>query len=117
MNGAGILMAELTGSEVQVMRQPWTLSGFPYILTIVGILIGVSLAACLLIVAFRRLRKRRHRHHHHDERHAGAVRPAQAQKRRRRRRRSGTQRPFNPTLAETGGLPPVRDANTPPPGL
>ncbi len=34
---------------------------------------------------------------------------------RRRRREKG--RPRNPTLAETGGLPPVRDLKAPPPGL
>lgn len=34
---------------------------------------------------------------------------------RRRRREKG--RPRNPTLAETGGLPPVRDPKAPPPGL
>lgn len=35
--------------------------------------------------------------------------------RRRRRREKG--RPRNPTLAETGGLPPLRDPNAPPPPL
>jgi peptidoglycan/LPS O-acetylase OafA/YrhL len=34
---------------------------------------------------------------------------------RRRRREKG--RPRNPTLAETGGLPPVRDPKAPPPGI
>lgn len=35
--------------------------------------------------------------------------------RRRRRRRAGRSR--NPTLAETGGLPPIRPTDAPPPGL
>lgn len=34
---------------------------------------------------------------------------------RRRRRRAGRAR--NPTLAETGGLPPIRPSDAPPPGL
>jgi hypothetical protein len=34
---------------------------------------------------------------------------------RRRRRRREKQRPRNPTLSETGGLPPVRDDQAPPP--
>ena len=36
---------------------------------------------------------------------------------RRRRRRREKGRPRNPTLAETGGLPPVRDPDAPPPPL
>lgn len=38
-----------------------------------------------------------------------------AKAKRKRRRRHHKQ--HNPTLAETGGLPPVRDPNQPPPGL
>jgi hypothetical protein len=33
----------------------------------------------------------------------------------RRRRRHYEKRPLNPTLAETGGLPPKREPNQPPP--
>ena len=35
-------------------------------------------------------------------------------KRKRKPSRSGGKRPLNPTLAETGGLPPKRDPNLPP---
>jgi hypothetical protein len=35
----------------------------------------------------------------------------------RRKRRQRHSRQHNPTLAETGGLPPKRDPNQPPPGL
>lgn len=34
----------------------------------------------------------------------------------RRKRKHRHHRPTNPTLAQTGGLPPKRDANLPPPG-
>jgi hypothetical protein len=34
----------------------------------------------------------------------------------RKRRKQRHHRPINPTLAETGGLPPRRDPNLPPPG-
>ena len=34
----------------------------------------------------------------------------------KRKRRLRHHRPTNPTLAETGGLPPKRDPGTPPPG-
>ena len=35
---------------------------------------------------------------------------------RRKRRKHKHRRPLNPTLSQTGGLPPKRDANLPPPG-
>lgn len=35
----------------------------------------------------------------------------------KRKRRSRHHRHHNPTLAETGGLPPIRQANEPPKGL
>jgi hypothetical protein len=34
----------------------------------------------------------------------------------KRKRRHRHRRPLNPTLAESGGLPPRRDPNQPPPG-
>lgn len=34
----------------------------------------------------------------------------------KRRRKRRHHRPINPTLSETGGLPPKRDPNQPPPG-
>jgi hypothetical protein len=34
----------------------------------------------------------------------------------KRKRRHRHHRPLNPTLAQTGGLPPRRDPNLPPPG-
>ena len=34
----------------------------------------------------------------------------------KRKRRKRHHRPFNPTLEQTGGLPPKRDPNQPPPG-
>ena len=64
-------------------------------------------------------KKRRRREHHHSHRHSsGSAEVSEtsededspsSSKKRRRRRRSGRQhRPRNPTLAETGGLPPIR---------
>lgn len=37
-------------------------------------------------------------------------------KSKRKRRKHHHRRPTNPTLAQTGGLPPRRDPNLPPPG-
>lgn len=73
-------------------------------------------AAALLIWAAYFRKRRRHSHHHHHHHHSstpasGPVPNAtesisNQHKRRRRRRRE--HRPRNPTLAETGGLPPIR---------
>jgi uncharacterized iron-regulated membrane protein len=62
------------------------------------IFLAILVPVCLAIAGFivwvrfrnqgKKSRRRRHRHHRHT----------------------------NPTLAETGGLPPLRDPNEPPPG-
>ena len=82
--------------------------------------IGLVLAwMAVWAVFFRKSHRRRpHRHHHeHHSSHAPRSRQAAGRggallrapdKRRRRRRRAAGHRPRNPTLAETGGLPPVR---------
>ena len=79
----------------------------------------------LLLWAVLRRRKRRHRHsHHHSQHHSsrsgevasgakGDLAPARSGRRRRRRRSGRHHRPRNPTLAETGGLPPVRSESPP----
>src|SRR5438552_1181583 len=92
----------------------------------------LMLGALLLVIflvfiwaAFLR-RRRRHHHHHHDHSHhqakgsgqESAVAQAKAvddsPKRRKWRRPRRPHRPRNPTLAETGGLPPVRPDGPPP---
>ena len=90
-------------------------------LIIVATVLAVSLIVVLGIVAFRtKFRPRKRRHHHHrpvvpvSSRSAGApTAPTENQHRRKRRRRERL--PRNPTLAETRGLPPVRDQEPPPP--
>ncbi|HOX56731.1 MAG TPA: hypothetical protein P5205_10555 [Candidatus Paceibacterota bacterium] len=83
-------------------------------------------ALVLLWAIFLRKRRRHRRSHHHSHEHAaepagsrqlpveeGASLPLQHHRRRRRPRRRRHSR--NPTLAETGGLPPIRPANSPEP--
>ncbi len=57
--------------------------------------IGISVCAVTLWMVFYRPKSKKHRH--------------------KRRKRHKRQR--NPTLAQKGGLPPVRDPNQPPSGL
>ena len=116
-----------------VAQSTWTV--LSDLMLIVGAGVGI---AALLIVWVLYARKRRlsnhqhHRQHHHHERSSAPARPPEPAREeegddsdehqhhhhRRRRVRRRDHRPRNPTLAETGGLPPVRPGDaTPPPAL
>ncbi len=88
--------------------------------------IGVVILLVLIWAIFlRKSRRPRHGHrrwHYHSPEPApvapGASDEAAApspERRRRRRRSSRKHRPRNPTLAETGGLPPIRPEGPPEP--
>lgn len=81
-------------------------------------LLGVALLAWFFFVRRgRRKRKRIHRPHHWQL-EPGESRATYRRRRRERRRRSAHPRlPMNPTLAETGGLPPRRSEDQPPAGV
>jgi FtsZ-interacting cell division protein ZipA len=85
--------------------------------------IGLVTLLVLLWAAFIRSKRRRRHSHHHRHHHAQKPTevpaasqnedvPAPSEKRRRRHSHHG-HRPRNPTLAETGGLPPIRQENPP----
>jgi hypothetical protein len=88
----------------------------------------VGLAAVLGVMFYYTRRRTQHPHHHHrhrphhsesDDTSSNKTSPGEepqsaSGERLRRRRRRRNHRPRNPTLAETGGLPPVR--KDPPPG-
>jgi FtsZ-interacting cell division protein ZipA len=69
----------------------------------------------------RHRHSRHHRHLHSSEPTETQVAPnetdapAAPEKRRRRKRSHHRHRPLNPTLAETGGLPPIRPEDPPEP--
>jgi hypothetical protein len=82
------------------------------ILVLVGV--GLGLLIVLMIWAkFIRRRSSRHSSSHHDTQRvldeSGSESGGHRRHRRRHRRRKRDHRPRNPTLAETGGLPPPRD--------
>jgi hypothetical protein len=94
---------------------------------VIGTAIIVSLLALIWAIFFRK--RRRHHRHSHGQHHSNPTSgnpaapltpPSQVESdptRRRRRRRRRKERPRNPTLAETGGLPPIRgEGPSPPPG-
>lgn len=61
-----------------------------------------------------RIRKYR-RHHHHQPGIREQFKKAVEEIRQHRNRRRHEHRPLNPTLAQTGGLPPRREPDEPPP--
>ena len=85
--------------------------------------VSIVTLAVFIWAAYIRKGPRRHSHHHHHHSHSSSASPpespdvgANGEKRyRRKRRRRREHRPRNPTLAETGGLPPVRTEHPPEP--
>jgi len=129
MNISHFIFAEalpITSEEILARRGLSDWSTF----TVIAASCSVGLVAVLGIVFYYTRRPRRRPHHHHHQRphhkesgstsanKAGEAEEPQANDgeviRRRRRRRRRNHRPRNPTLAETGGLPPIR--TEPPPG-
>ena len=91
------------------------------IILVIGAAVLVSLLA-LLWAAFFRKKRRHHRHSfsNHSSPTAATANtsnpgPESQRGSRRRRRRRHQDLPRNPTLAETGGLPPLRSQNPPEP--
>ena len=98
------------------------------------VIIATGLILTLILILWARFsarkRKQRHRHHHHNREASpsvpssdtleegdeeGELRPGRRRRRRRRRRRDHRSR--NPTLAETGGLPPTKSEGPSAPSL
>jgi ABC-type nickel/cobalt efflux system permease component RcnA len=101
-----------TGSGMTPAMREW--------LIVMGALLGVSVVAAIWFVLTQTgKRKRRRKHHHHshheeDEPQAPVEKKEKHSHHRRRRHRSAHEElPRNPTLAETGGLPPIRDEDAP----
>ena len=92
-------------------------------LIIFGAIGLVTLLAVLWAVFLRKRRRRRHSHHHSHQHSSQPIDAPEApnevgdvslpQDRRKWRRTRRRHRSRNPTLAETGGLPPVRSEEPP----
>lgn len=117
----GFLFGDLEPDDVATS---WQKMGYTTrdALLIFGALTVLTLVL-LIWAAFLRRRRRHHsshhRHHHSREpimpsTEASESEPIDSRPRRRKwRRRRRDHRPRNPTLAETGGLPPVRTEEPP----
>ena len=86
---------------------------------LLGAILLVTLALLIWVLVFRKKRRRRQHHHRHHADHREEFRKSvkgireMVQPRRHHHRHE--LRPINPTLAETGGLPPIRGEKPPPP--
>ena len=102
---------------------------FKELLMVLGAVAFVTLLVVIWAVYFRK-RSNRHSHHHHHHHHDPEPEPSSeasvlstdasaessdGRRYRRKRRRRRDHRPRNPTLAETGGLPPLRPEQPPDP--
>jgi hypothetical protein len=86
------------------------------LLVLLGAVAWVTAMLFIWAVYFRKKPHRHsHRHHHHSRAQEPSSEPVEdsevgesGRRYRRKRRRRREHRPRNPTLAETGGLPPLR---------
>ena len=117
MSGLAPMLAQGTLNAVDVqnpLKVPWVKES----LILIGAISVVIAILFIWAVYFRKRGRRRKHHHHHSEpqrtvlppreEHPAPVKHGRGRSRRSRREH----RPRNPTLAETRGLPPVRDEQT-----
>jgi FtsZ-interacting cell division protein ZipA len=91
--------------------------GLKEILIVIGAVTAISLVVLGWVVFFRKPGRRHHHLHHHHHRPELPNSSDSEPRRKWRRRRRHDSRPRNPTLAETGGLPPARSVPTKDSGL
>jgi FtsZ-interacting cell division protein ZipA len=91
------------------------------VLIVLGAIVLVALIVFFCVLLFRKDEKHRHKHHHRHHRKSYRERIHKTTSgikeliRQHRRRSHREHRPINPTLAQTGGLPPLRRETKPPP--
>jgi len=101
-------------------------SGLLDFLIVLGVIALVALIAFFWVLSFRKDGRHRRKHHHHHHHHHRKIQREQLKKtasiikeliwpHQHQRRHRREHRPINPTLAQTGGLPPLRKAEQPPP--
>ena len=124
MNAIPIFLAQVDEQQVLASWR-WTDPAMRERLIIFGSIGLVTLLLLLWAVFFRKSRHRHHSHHHHHHHQHHTPSPGEVSvapqnesaaappEKRRRRRHSHHHRPRNPTLAETGGLPPIRPESPP----
>ncbi|MDB6067278.1 MAG: hypothetical protein JWR26_3486 [Pedosphaera sp.] len=130
MNGLVPYLAQIEMLDIDAAKSHLLHSMWLQVLLIVGAIIVIVGLVFIWAIFFRKPGRRRRKHHKHRkkfpqaenklvedtvEKTAVTVEENNSRKKRRRSRRE--HRPRNPTLAETKGLPPIREGQStlPPP--
>jgi FtsZ-interacting cell division protein ZipA len=120
-----ILADSLIPTDVLPGSRQWLGLSFKELMIVLGALAIVTLIVFIWAAYIRKPARHRSHHHHHHHHSSGEESDAEGylatdsaegengRRYRRKRRRRREHRPRNPTLAETGGLPPLR-ADQPP---
>jgi hypothetical protein len=86
---------------------------------VLGALLVLAILLFFWVLVFhkprRRHRKRKHHHSHRGQFKKGTDGIREMIRQRRHGHHRHEHQPLNPTLAQTGGLPPLRDEDKPPP--
>jgi hypothetical protein len=97
---------------------------YPMLAMLGALALAVIIASIWAVLYSQKKKRRKHRHHQHSQSRTGpagapesADATAEIKKRKKWRKPRRAHRPLNPTLAQTGGLPPIRDENTPLPPM
>jgi hypothetical protein len=113
----------LAAADAQELLQEFSNSkAFGTIAVLGAVLLAVLIGTAWAILYSKKRKKRPHRQQHQEQpgyvslnRGKVAETDDEVKVRKKWRRQRRQHRPLNPTLAQTRGLPPVRDHNTPPP--
>jgi hypothetical protein len=117
------LLADLEENDQLLLLKSMGHTGWSQTSIIISSLTAVALFSFLMVYIFRKKilgrHKRHHFHRHVTNSAAATANPPVAESggkvKKRWRRSRHAHRPLNPTLAETRGLPPLREEGTPPP--
>jgi cell division protein FtsN len=131
MNPLFLMLADMDVSDMMDAQKHFADTRLYEILATFGSIAAAVIIAVIWAVYYSLKKKKRkhhkHRHHHHAK-SADAAAPAEdaaetpppaeeVKTRRKWKRQRRPHRPLNPTLAQTRGLPPMRDENTPLPPM
>jgi hypothetical protein len=113
----------LAMTDAQDLLQQFSNSkGFETLALLGALLIAILIGSVWAVIYSKKRKKRPHRQQHQEQpgyvslnRGTVAETDEEVKVRKKWRRQRRPHRPLNPTLAQTRGLPPVRDHNTPPP--
>jgi hypothetical protein len=125
MNHLLTILADLDAADLIGAERQFKNTRMYEIVIVFGAISSVVLVSSIFAIIFSRKKKRhKHQHHHNQRSQTAAAQSSESEPsedesrgRRKSRRRRRPHRPLNPTLAQTGGLPPIRDPNTPLPPM